>query len=350
MKLNHETVLALTVIAVVGSQLASALIDDSPQVYKWDMRYVEDVDVSLNNVESPVWNFNSASISDDVYNITAYRYADSVLVSEDGVLANFRILGDTLLLRSAENRLFKVQFDSTAMMLITDSLSVASLNGEGLYCDHLKLKADGYILREPNIKGKVTIDGDTLDNVKFNRYISEFNPRIVNVDASQLDDIRIKSEVYQWFIDGSDSPIARHIKRSYISACDTTNISSITVLANCSSIDDLLQNDGDKSLLKAKAFNSYSVSSSLPDGLSVNVSIGSAYDELTMHIVNDSTCESKVDIDVYNTLGQRVSPTIHKMVSMGNTSMNIALLPSNVSTYIIVVRSADQIKVYKVSR
>lgn len=278
-------------------------------------------------------------ISDRDFIITIYQDIDSLTIIDNGVVSFFDIIGDSLLLKWVEMPSLKATFSSP--VLVGDS---TSYDGVLLYGDRMSYSFEG---RATNQAGMSTIIADdmTVNRLIKRRSVMLFNSfSDKNAGAMHLPDIIYDKE--EWYTSEDNLlPIVRQITTSYIAGADTISSETIS-MANINRLEEtykrqLVENFPDNAI--------YEDGLSFSDIIKMTVNLVGVNDLEIQGCSTDGN-DHEVTVDVFNTLGQRMAPSLTLTITPEESARTISLLTSQSGAYFVHFNAGNIFETIKVTQ
>lgn len=170
--------------------------------------------------ENIVWDFRMLNeIPCKSHHLNIAQFTNSYLWDENGILANYVLIGDTLFLHRVESPLYSMDYSLPIVEMVYPfsygKENVSEFEGRGLYENRLLLSEKGVCQVEADAFGKILYsDDDTLNNVL--RVCVQYDSDIdisSKYSDEKLESLHKRTEIYRWYARGFRYPIIESVAK-----------------------------------------------------------------------------------------------------------------------------------------
>ena len=332
-------------LCIVAIFLNLILYFNGQDIEKINLLRIQDVDITDEKSHTPeLWTFSTSSTVDTPTTVDVFKDADSINMVVNGMFMTFKKDRDIHRLRSVENRNFYLKFDRD-LTILPDStgIMISDLSGHGVYGDRINLISRGSLLSELLAEGRVIIDSDTINDVRFIKRVTDFQLGIVGISDTIYTPSRLTTE-YVWSSGSSVFSIAKRVETMMCVDQDTIVTSPEMYIVDRNVINNIVQQDQLRVTHK-KTSNT----SSLPKSLDLRFVVKSP-DILEINFKDISGESYDMSFDVYNAIGQWLSHTVNAYCTGDECQKVVRTLTKHSGVYLVSVKINQSVQTFKVTQ
>ncbi|MCM1520669.1 MAG: T9SS type A sorting domain-containing protein [Lachnoclostridium sp.] len=281
---------------------------------------------------------NSATINDKDYTLTTYTEVDSIVTVDNNTIFFFKPIGDSLLLTRIESPYFILSFDAPVAQWRN-----VRFEGLGSYCSTIPFDFKGSFVRECSESATIIANEIVLSDLTKKQTIITIKP-----DRQRYGDSRSYTTIIktteEWFSPYSNCfPIARQLTTAYVIDGDTAVTTPISLI-DISSIEEVVKKQN-----KEEINISHNGALSFSDLVRMAVNLAGV-NNLEIQGSSIDGNDHEVTVDVFNTLGQRMAPSLALTITPEESIRTISLLTSQSGAYFVYFKTGNIIETIKVTQ